>query len=72
MSTSRRIEIGQQYRAVNAAGVGTALIWTVTKVFRPWLGGFEHVCLQSSETHSRSMTFATSVIADKTRFARVE
>ena len=55
MNAGRRIEIGQRYRAINAVGVGAALIWTVTKVFRPWVGGFEHVCLQSMETHSRSM-----------------
>jgi hypothetical protein len=72
MSAGRRVEIGQRYRAVSAVGAGAALVWTVTKVFRPWPGGLEHVCLQSIETHSRSMTFAASVIADKARFARVE
>lgn len=72
MNVTRRVEIGQHYRDVNAVGAGAALTWIVTKVFRPWQGGFEHICLQSIESHTRSMTFATSVIADKARFTRVE
>ena len=72
MNGVRRIEIGQHYRTVNAAGAEIGLIWAVTKIFKPWHGGFEHVCLQSIETYSRSMTFATSVIADKARFVRAE
>jgi hypothetical protein len=34
----------------------------------PWYGGFEHACIKSITGRSETMTLATSVIADKTRF----
>jgi hypothetical protein len=68
---SRQVEIGQRYRIVRAGGVLSTL-WEVTKVYLPWEGGFEHACLKSVDGLSGTMTLATSVIADKTRFVREE
>ncbi|HYM31912.1 MAG TPA: hypothetical protein VEU47_11460 [Candidatus Cybelea sp.] len=72
MKANRGLEIGQRYRTVSSAGVASGPVWVVTKVFRPWHGGFEHVCLESEESQTRSMTFAATVIADKRRFVREE
>jgi hypothetical protein len=47
-------------------------IWEVTNVYLPWQGGFEHACLKSIGGLSETMTLATSVITDKTRFVREE
>jgi hypothetical protein len=65
------VEIGQRYRIIRAGGAPSTL-WEVTKVYLPWQGGFEHACLKRVDGLSESMTLATSVIADKTRFVRDE
>jgi hypothetical protein len=68
---SRRVEVGQQYRSITASGAVMGPVWTVTRIFRPWPTSFEHVRLECDEKVPRSMTFATSVLADRTRFVRV-
>ncbi len=56
------------YRIVRAGGVPSHL-WEVTRVYVPWYGGVEHACIKSLAGRSETMTLATSVIADKKRFA---
>ena len=67
----RQVEIGQRYRTVRAGGALSSL-WEVTEIYLPWQGGFEHARLKSIAGLSETMTLATSVIADKTRFVREE
>jgi len=64
---NRQIEAGQRYRIVAPGGVPSG-VWEVTRIFRPWDGGIEHVCIKSIAGRSATMTLATSVIADKSRF----
>jgi hypothetical protein len=64
---NRQIEARQRYRIVAPGGAPSG-IWEVTRVFMPWYGGFEHACIKSIAGRSETMTLATSVIADKTRF----
>ena len=64
---NRRIEVGQRYRIVVPGGVPAGL-WQVTRVYMPWYGGIEHACIKSIAGRSETMTLATSVIADKSRF----
>ena len=65
---SKTVEVGQRYRIVRAGGVPSHL-WEVTRVYMPWYGGIEHACIKSLAGRSETMTLATSVIADKKRFA---
>jgi hypothetical protein len=67
VAASKTVEVGQRYRIVRVGGVPSAL-WEVTRVFMPWPGGFEHACIKSVDGLAGTMTLATSVIADKTRF----
>jgi hypothetical protein len=67
VATNRTVEVGQRYRIVRAGGLPSA-VWEVTRVYVPWLGGFEHACIKSVDGLAGTMTLATSVITDKTRF----
>jgi hypothetical protein len=69
VTRSQSVEIGQRYRMVGAGGGPQWNIWEVVKVFLPWEGGFEHVRLKSVGSQAATMTLATSVVADRTRFA---
>jgi len=51
-------------------GVSTGRAATKSKVYLPWQDGFEHTCLKSVDRGAETMTLATSVTADKTRFVR--
>jgi hypothetical protein len=64
---SKTVEVGQRYRIVREGGVPSGL-WEVTRVYMPWYGGIEHACIKSIAGRSETMTLATSVIADKSRF----
>ena len=64
---SKPVEVGQRYRMIRAGGVPSGL-WEVTRVYMPWYGGIEHACIKSLAGRSETMTLATSVIADKSRF----
>jgi hypothetical protein len=68
----RKVEIGQRYRIVRAGFVVQSTEWEVVKVFMPWPGSLEHARLKSVIDHAETMTLATSVITDKTRFVRSE
>jgi hypothetical protein len=61
-------EVGQRYRIVAPGGVASGL-WEITRVYMPWYGGIEHACIKNIAGRSETMTLATSVIADKKRFA---
>jgi hypothetical protein len=71
---SKPVEVGQRYRILGASGVpvvvgagGLALaLWAVTRVFMR--GGIEHACIKNLTGRPETMTLATSVIADKSRF----
>jgi hypothetical protein len=67
VAASKPVEVGQQYRMIRAGGV-TSDLWEVTRVYMPWYGGIEHACIKSIVGRSETMTLATSVIADKSRF----
>jgi hypothetical protein len=69
VSAGGDVEIGQYYRIVKAAGTPST-VWQVTRVYRPWREGFDHACLKSVGGSAETMTLATSVVADKNRFAR--
>jgi len=68
----RAVEVGQRYRIVRATGAPLSTVWEVVRIFVPWRDGFEHACLKTVGDQGETMTLATSVIADKTRFIRVE
>jgi hypothetical protein len=72
VTASRKVEIGQRYRTVRAGGTPLPTVWEVVKVFQPWQNGFEHACLKCVGDQAGTMTLATSVISDKTRFVRNE
>jgi hypothetical protein len=71
---SKPVEVGQRYRILGASGVpvvvgagGLALaLWEVTRVFMR--GDIEHACIKNLTGRPETMTLATSVIADKSRF----
>jgi hypothetical protein len=67
MAARKTIEVGQRYRLIRAGGV-TSDLWEVTWVYMPPYGGIEHACIKSIAGRSETMTLATSVIADKSRF----
>ena len=71
LAASRTVEVGQRYRIVRAGGVRSA-VWEVTRIFTPWQGGFEHVCIKDVDGPGETMTLATSVIVDKRRFVPEE
>ena len=48
------VEVGQRYRIVRAGGVRSA-VWEVTRVFMPWRGGFEHVCIKDVDGPGETM-----------------
>jgi hypothetical protein len=50
------------------AASSESAVWEVVNVYIPWEGGFEHACLKSVDSSAGTMTLATSVIEDKTRF----
>jgi hypothetical protein len=45
-------------------------VWEVVEVYVPWEGGFEHARLKSVDSSAGTMTLASSVVADKSRFVR--
>jgi hypothetical protein len=65
-----QVEVGQRYRIVRAGGTATLTIWEVVEVYVPWEGGFEHARLKSVDSSAGTMTLASSVVADKSRFVR--
>jgi hypothetical protein len=67
MVARKTAEIGQRYRIVAPGGASSGL-WEVTRVYLPWDGGFEHACIKSIAGRSETVTLATSVIADRSRF----
>jgi hypothetical protein len=67
VAARKKPEIGQRYRIVGAGGLPSSL-WEVTRVYLPWQGGLEHACIKSITGLSETMTLATSVIANKSRF----
>ena len=67
MVARKTVEVGQRYRIVVPGGVPSGL-WKVTRIYMPWYGGIEHACIKSLAGRSETMTLATSVIADKSRF----
>jgi hypothetical protein len=70
VTASRQVEIGQRFRTVRVAGGPLPTVWEVVNIYRPWQNGIEHACLKSVDGSAGTMTLATSVIADKKRFAR--
>jgi len=70
--SSQQVEVGQHYRTTRAQGSPLPTVWRVVRVYMPWPGGWEHACLKSVDDRAETMTLGTSVLADKTRFIRVE
>ncbi len=64
MVAIKQVEVGQRYRIVSAGGGPALTVWEVVEIYVPWRGGFEHAPDGSAGT----MTLASSVVADKTRF----
>jgi len=64
----KQVEVGQRYRIVRAGGGPALTVWEVVEVYVPWRGGFEHARLKSADGSAATMTLASSVVADKTRF----
>jgi hypothetical protein len=62
VSAAGQVEVGQRYRIVRAGGVPST-VWEVVRIYKPWLGGFEHGCLKSVDGTAETMTLTTSVIA---------
>jgi hypothetical protein len=72
MTARHPVEVGQRYRTAGAPGAFLPIVWEVSAVYLPWLGGFEHVRLRSVDVRAETMTLATSVVTDKARFTRID
>jgi hypothetical protein len=70
--SSRQVDVGNRYRTAGGEGGPLPTVWQVVRTYTPWSGGFEHACLKSDDARAETMTLATSVVADKTRFVRIE
>jgi hypothetical protein len=72
VTTTHPVEIGQRYRAVSVPGGSPPVVWEVVAIYMPWENGFEHARLRSVDIRAETMTLASSVVADKARFTRVD
>jgi hypothetical protein len=72
MTAKHPVEVGQRYRTAGAPGSFLPIVWEVLAVYLPWRGGFEHARLRSVDVRAETMTLATSVVADKARFTRLD
>ena len=72
VTSNHRVEVGQRYRTASVPGGRLPTVWLVVEIYRPWRDGFEHARLKSDNERAETMTLATSVVADKARFIRVE
>jgi hypothetical protein len=69
--TRHPVEVGQRYRTAGAAG-GPPPVWEVVAVYMPWQSGFEHARLRRVDVRAETMTLASSVVADRARFIRID
>jgi hypothetical protein len=67
-----RVEIGQQYRTVRTAYGTAPTSWLVVALFLPWVGGAEHVRLESLDGRGETMTLAATAVLDKNRFTLID
>jgi hypothetical protein len=72
VNSRRQVEVRQRYRTASTAGASTSIIWRVAAIYLPWPGGFELARLENIDARAGTMTLAASVVADKSRFTRVE
>jgi hypothetical protein len=71
VTSSGQVEVGQHYRTA-ATGSASPTVWQVVGIYFPWPGGFQHARLKSVDDRAETMTLAVSVVADKTRFVRIQ
>jgi hypothetical protein len=71
VTSSGHVEVGQRYRTA-ATGGASPTVWHVVGIYLPWPGGFQHTRLKSVDERAETMTLSVSVVADKTRFVRIQ
>jgi hypothetical protein len=47
-------------------------VWQVVGIYFPWPGGLQHARLKSVDERAETITLAVSVVADQTRFVRIQ
>jgi hypothetical protein len=72
VTTRYPVEVGQRYRAVSVPGGSLPVVWEVVAIYMPWQSGFEHARLRSVDIRAETMTLASSVVADRARFTRID
>jgi hypothetical protein len=72
MSKRPPVEVGQRYRTATTSYGTTPTEWQVVGIFPSSASGIEHARLVSMDGRSETMTLASSVVADRARFTRID